>query len=123
MPAGYILDKQHSGKHAKVFVHENNPNVIVAHRGTKSLSDLLTDVTAVTGGRRKHNQRFQYAQAVTGCVRAAHPHANITAVGHSVGGTLVHRIQRANKQIKFNKGISLHDVLYRRRKPTQTDYR
>jgi hypothetical protein len=79
--AGYTLDKQHSGKRAKVFVHQGNQNVIVAHRGTKGLADVLTDTTAVIGGRRKHNKRFQHAQALTDRVRAAHPHANITAVG------------------------------------------
>jgi hypothetical protein len=54
--AGYTLDTQHSGKRAMVFVHQGNQNVIVAHRGTKGLADILTDATAVIGGRRKHNK-------------------------------------------------------------------
>jgi hypothetical protein len=114
------LDTQHSGKRAKVFVHQGNQKVIVAHRGTKGLADILTDATAVIGGRRKHNKRFQHAQAVTDRVRAAHPHADITVVGHSLGGT--QDTKGTNKQITFNKGTSLRDVLYRRTKPTQTDY-
>jgi phage head maturation protease len=44
---------------------------------------------------------------------AAHPHANITAVGHS-RGTLAQDTKGTNKQITLNKGTSLHDVLYRR---------
>jgi putative lipase involved disintegration of autophagic bodies len=123
VPAGYTLDTQHSGKRVKVFVHQGNQNVIVAHRGTKGLADVLTDATAVIGGRKKHNKRFQHAQAVTDRVRAAHTHANITAVGHSLGGTLAQDTKGTNKQITFNKRTSLHDVLYRCRKPTQTDYR
>jgi hypothetical protein len=95
----------------------------MAHRGTKGLADVLTDATAVIGGRRKHSKRFQHAQAVTDRVRAAHPHANIPAVGHPLGGTLAQDTKGTNKQITFNKGTSLHDMLYRRRKPTQTDYR
>jgi hypothetical protein len=55
-------------------------------------------------------------------VRASHPHANIPAVGHFLGGTLAQDTKGTNKQIAFNKSTSLHDVLYRRRKPTQTDY-
>jgi hypothetical protein len=97
--------------------------VIVAYRGTKGLADVLTDATAVIGGRRKHNKRFQHAQAVADRVRAAHPHVKITAVGHSLGGTLAQDTKGTNKQITFNKGTSLHDVLYRRKKNTQTDYR
>jgi photosystem II stability/assembly factor-like uncharacterized protein len=87
IPAGYTLDRQHSGKRAKVFVHHGNHNVIVAHRGTKRLADVLTDATAIIGGRRKHNKRFQHAQAITDRVHAAHPHASITVVGQSLGET------------------------------------
>jgi hypothetical protein len=82
IPARYTLDTQHSGKRAKVFVHQGNQNVIVAHRGTKDLPDVLADATAVIGGRRKHNKQFQHAQAVADRVRTAYSHSNIT------GGTL-----------------------------------
>jgi putative lipase involved disintegration of autophagic bodies len=123
IPAGYTLDTQHSGKRAKDFIHQGNQNVIVAHRGTKGLADVLTDATAVIGGRGKRNKRFQHAQAITDRVRAAHPHASITAVGHSLEGTLAQDKKGTNKQITLNKGTSLYDILCRRKKPTQTDYR
>jgi hypothetical protein len=57
------------------------------------------------------------------CLRAAYPHAKITAVGHSLGGTLAQDTKGSDKQITFNKGTTLHDVLYKQRPKTQTDYR
>jgi hypothetical protein len=87
-PHDYTLDSRISGKRAKVYVHKQNPDVIIAHRGSQGWADKLTDIAAVGAGRRKQSNRFQYAQAVTNRVRAAYPHAQITAVGHSLGGTL-----------------------------------
>jgi putative lipase involved disintegration of autophagic bodies len=94
-----------------------------SRQSKRDLADVLTDATAVIGGKGKHKKRFQHAQAVTDRVRAAHPHANITAIGHSLGGTLAQDTMGTNKQITFNKGTSLHDMLYRRRKSAQTNGR
>jgi hypothetical protein len=123
LPNGYTLDSRLSGKRAKVYVHKEKPDVILAHRGTQGLADKWTDFTAVIGGRRKESKRFQHAQAVTNRVRAAYPHAQITAVGHSLGGTLAQDSKGSDKQITFNKATTLHDVLYKRRPKSQTDYR
>jgi hypothetical protein len=71
MPNGYALDSRLSGKRAKVYVHKQNPDVILAHRGTQGLPDKVTDLTAVLGGRKRQNKRFQHAQAVTNRVHAA----------------------------------------------------
>jgi hypothetical protein len=115
IPAGYTLDTQHSDKPAKVFIHQGNQNVIVAHRRTKGLA------TAVIGGRRKHSKRFQYAQAVTDHVRATHPHANITAVGH---------FSRSNTGTGYKGNQQVHHVQQghecytgAENPPTQTDNR
>jgi hypothetical protein len=102
-----------SGKSAKVYVHKQNPDVIIAHRGTQGLADKWTDLAAVIGGRRRQSRRFQHAQAVTNRVRAAYPQAQITAVGHSLGGTLAQNSKGSDKQITFNKAPTLHDVLYK----------
>jgi hypothetical protein len=65
LPNGYTLDSRMSGKRAKVYVHKQNPDVIIAHRGTQGLADKWTDIAAVIGGRRRQSRRFQHAQAVT----------------------------------------------------------
>jgi hypothetical protein len=122
-PTGYTLDSRLSDKRAKLCVHSQNSDVITAHRGTKGLSDVWTDTTAVIGGKRKQNKRFRHAQAVTNRVRTEHPNAHITAVGHSLGGTLAQDTKGSDKQITFNKGTSLQDVAYKRRAKSQTDYR
>jgi hypothetical protein len=85
---GYTLDSHMSRKRAKVYVHKQKPDVIIAPRGTQGLADKWTDFAAVIGGRRRQSKRFQHAQTVTNRVRAAYPHAQITAVGHSLGGVL-----------------------------------
>jgi hypothetical protein len=95
-----------SGKRAKVYVHKQKPDVILAHRGTQGLADKWTDLAAVIGGRRKQSRRFQHAQAVTNRVRAAYPQAQITAVGHSLGGTLAQDTKGSDKQITFNKATA-----------------
>jgi hypothetical protein len=109
-----MLDSRLSVKRAKVYVHKQNPDVIIAHRGTQGLADKWTDIAAVVGGRRRQSKRFQHAQAVTNRVRSAYPHAQITAVGHSLGGTLAQDTKGSDKQITFNKTTALHDVLYKR---------
>jgi hypothetical protein len=81
LPHDYTLDSRLSGKRAKVYVHKQNP-------GTQGWAEKWTDIEAVAGGRRKQSRRFQHAQDGTNRVRAAYPQAQITAVGHSLGGTL-----------------------------------
>jgi hypothetical protein len=44
-------------------------------------------------------------------------------VGYSLGGTLAQDTKGSDKQITFNKATTLHDVLYKRRPKSQTDYR
>jgi hypothetical protein len=39
LPNGYTLDSRMSGKRAKVYVHKQNPDVIIAHRGTQGVAD------------------------------------------------------------------------------------
>jgi hypothetical protein len=56
-------------------------------------------------------------------VRAAHPNEDITAVEHSLGGAFAQDTKGINKQVTFNKGTSLHDLMFKRKKATQTDYR
>jgi hypothetical protein len=123
IPQGYTLDAKASGQRAKVFVNNDTKNVMIAHRGTSGLADVGTDLSAVIGGRRKQSKRFKYAQKVTNAAKAKYAGHTITATGHSLGGTLAQDTKGTNTQATFNKGTSLHDVLFKRRKATQTDYR
>jgi hypothetical protein len=118
IPQGYTLDAKASGQRAKVFVNNNTKNVMIAHRGTAGLAD----VSAVIGGRRKQSKRFKHAQKVTNAAKAKYAGHTITATGHSLGGTLAQDTKGTNTQATF-KGTLLHDVLFKRRKSTQRDYR
>jgi hypothetical protein len=60
---------------------------------------------------------------VTNAAKAKYAGHTITATGHSLGGTLAQDTKGTQAQATFNKGTSLHDVLFKRRKSTQTDYR
>jgi hypothetical protein len=75
-----------SGERANVFVYKNkqNMNEPCTSRDTGS-RNKWSNIAAVNSGKRIQSKRFHYAQAVTDRVRAAHPHATITAVGHSIG--------------------------------------
>jgi hypothetical protein len=39
LPHDYTLDSRMSGKRAKVFVHKQKPDVIIAHRSTQGWAD------------------------------------------------------------------------------------
>jgi hypothetical protein len=123
VPQGYTLDAQASGRRAKVFVNNDTKNVLIAHRGTSGLADVGTDLSAVIGGRRKQSKRFKHAQKVTNAAKAKYAGHTLTATGHSLGGTLAQDTKGTQAQATFNKGTSLHDVLFKRRKSSQTDYR
>jgi hypothetical protein len=51
LPHDYTLDSRMSGKRAKVFVHKQKPDVIIAHRSTQGWADKWADIAAVAGGR------------------------------------------------------------------------
>jgi hypothetical protein len=116
-------DSQASGRRAKVFVNNDTKNVLVAHRGTAGLADVGTDLSAVIGRKWKQSKRFKYAQKVTNEAKAKYAGHTLTATGHSLGGTLAQDTKGTQTQATFNKGTSLHDVLFKRRKFSQTDYR
>ena len=100
--------------------HENKPDdVIVAYRGTANLTDLAVDVLQIVPGApleklgRQNTGYFQIAQDKFDAVKKAHPNANITTTGHSLGGSLAYYIGKTNnvKSYIFNAGSSPLDVI------------
>jgi hypothetical protein len=83
--------------------------------------DKWTDIEAFIG-EGNANRHFQHVQAVTDRVPAAHFHATITAVWHSLGDTFCIRSKGSEKQITFNKATTLYGVLLKRRKGSQADH-
>jgi hypothetical protein len=59
----------------------------------------------------KQSRRFRHAQAVTNRVRTTYPQAQMTAVGHSLDGTLAQDTRGSDKHITSNKATTLHYVL------------
>jgi hypothetical protein len=45
--AGYILDTQLIDERAKVFMHKDRQNFILAHRGTQGVADKWPDISAI----------------------------------------------------------------------------
>ena len=59
---GFTLDKELSGKRAKVFVDDKTGQAYVAHRGTNSIQDVFTDAGLLLG--IKDGKRLRHAKPV-----------------------------------------------------------
>jgi hypothetical protein len=95
----YVLDKSLSGTRAQVYYHPETKHLVVNHRGTKGLHDVVTDIGLMLG--HKSNKRFQHRKKITDQVLNKYDTDNVTVSGHSLGGP---RAREASK----NKN---HDVV------------
>jgi hypothetical protein len=92
--------------------------------GAHALSTLLNELDGVDNAESAPagSKVFLHPRTLHSYRQSAH-HVHITAMGHSLGGTLVEDSASSDKQIPCNKGTSLHDVVCKRRKPSQINYR
>lgn len=60
---GCVLDKSLSGKRAQVYYHPRTKHLVVNHRGTKDMQDVMTDIGLMFG--HKSGKRFQHGKKIT----------------------------------------------------------
>lgn len=112
---GYTLDKQLSGKRAKVFVDENG-QAYVAHKGTQSIQDVFTDIGYAFG--KRGSKRLDHAKKVR--KQAEEKYGVVNSLGHSLGGHLAERSGNTQgKVITYNKASNG----YKQNNPNQIDIR
>eukprot|EP00981_Chlorochromonas_danica_P012135 scaffold4518_cov172-Ochromonas_danica.AAC.2 len=60
---GYSLDKELSGSRVQVYYNPTTHHVIVNHRGTKGINDVMTDINLMLGN--KTSKRFKHSKEIT----------------------------------------------------------
>ena len=96
----YKVDKSLSGQRAQVYTNDATGKVIVAHRGTAGMHDMITDVQFGLGNT--NNKRFDHAQKIQNQAEAKYGKDNVITVGHSLGGLITNKVSDG-KQITYNK--------------------
>lgn len=90
---GYTLDKHLSGDRAQVYYNHDTNHLVVAHRGTKGIHDVITDMKLMLG--MKNNKRFKHGKKITDDAIKKYDTDNISVIGHSLGHSLA---KEANKK-------------------------
>ena len=93
--------------------------IIVSYRGTQNLKDVAVDVAQIATGSPVEKIAgvptgyFKIAQDKYNAVKQAHPNADITTTGHSLGGSLAYYIGKKNdvKSFIYNAGSSPLDII------------
>lgn len=96
---GYVLDKELSGTRAQVYHHPETNHLVINHRGTKGLQDVMTDISLMFGN--KSGKRFTHGKKITDDALRKYNTENVTVSGHSLSGEIA-------RQASKNK---THDVV------------
>jgi len=110
----FTVDKDLSGRRAQVYKDNTTGEVVVAHRGTASMSDWMTD--AMLGVGYKSGKRFQHAKAVQDAATKKYGKVD-TTVGHSLGASLAESsTKRGDEVIRVNGPTVPTELLSKQRK-------
>jgi hypothetical protein len=82
----FHVDKDLSDKRVQVYHNPHTKQTVVAHRGTKDLSDWLTNVRYALGDESDH--RFQHSKNIQQAAEGKYGTQNLTTIGHSLGAKL-----------------------------------
>lgn len=108
---GYVLDKSLSGQRAQVYYHPETKHLVVNHRGTKGLNDVMTDIQLMFG--MQNNKRFNHGKKITDEAIKRYDTDNISIVGHSLGSAVAKEANKKhNKEtILVNPAVTHHNIL------------
>jgi len=114
------LDKELSGKEAKVFINEDGtPNIAV--RGSKNIKDFLISDPLLALGLSKYDPRKKRTDELIRKVKEKYQ-KDPNLYGHSLGGALVSGADTTGNITTFNKGAGLSE-LFKPIPSNQTDIR
>jgi len=80
---GYVLDKSLSGTRAQVYYNPETKHLVINHRGTKGVNDVMTDIGLMFG--YKSGKRFEHGKNITDQALEKYKTDNVTISGHSLG--------------------------------------
>jgi len=114
------LDKELSGKEAKVFINEDGtPNIAV--RGSKNIKDFLISDPLLALGLSKYDPRKKRTDELIRKVKEKYQ-KDPNLYGHSLGGGLISGADTKGDIVTFNKGAGLSE-LFKPIGSNQTDVR
>jgi hypothetical protein len=110
----WIIDKSLSTNETQVYTNNSTPQVIVVHRGTKGMKDIITDTKLLFGF--KNNNRFNDARKIQQQAENKYGSKNISTIGHSLGAAIAEDIGRNSKEIiTLNKPTLPLDILLKKK--------
>jgi hypothetical protein len=113
-------DDQLSDDKNRVYTNNITGKAYIVYPGTKDWRDVGTDVALFLGLEEK-TPRFKRAHEVAKRVNSKYGRGNVTAIGHSLGGSLA-TASGVQKRITYNKGVGIGG-LFQKMKKEQHDYR
>lgn len=116
---GYVLDKSLSGTRAQVYYHPETKHLVVNHRGTKGVHDVMTDIGLMFG--HKSGKRFQHGKKITDEALKKYDTDNVTVSGHSLGGPIAREASKNKKHdvVVVNPAVAPLDM-FNRQKDNET---
>ncbi len=116
---GYKLDKSLSGDRAQVYHNSDTNHLVINHRGTSGLHDVMTDVRLMLGD--KSNKRFQHGKHVTDEAIKKYDTDNISISGHSLGSAIAKESNNGhNKEIISVNGAVTPLDMFTKQKNNET---
>lgn len=107
---GYIQDDELSGKRVQVYHNPETNHLVVSHRGTSGIHDVITDAKMVLGF--KNNNRFNHGKKITNDAIKKYGDNNVTIVGHSLGSQITRESNKGNyDMVNVNPAILPSDLL------------
>jgi hypothetical protein len=111
---GYNLDKELSGKRVQTYYNPENDHLVINHRGTSGLQDVITDMRLMMND--KSSRRFQHSKKNTDEALKKYDTQNVTHLGHSLGAKLANESNRErHEEIAINPAVIPDDLLQKQK--------
>lgn len=109
LPKGIVKDRSLSGKRVSVYLDNNRDKVYVAHRGTYSAKDWLTDFAMAFG--YEGGRRFRHSNKIQQKTEKKYGSGKVVTIGHSLGGRLAEKVGRNSSEIiTYNKAATPRSI-------------
>jgi hypothetical protein len=116
---GYVLDKELSGTRAQVYYNPTTKHLVVNHRGTKGVHDVMTDIGLMFG--HKSGKRFEHGKKITDEALNKYKTDNVTISGHSLGSEIAREASKNTKHdvVVVNPAVAPLDM-FNKQKENET---
>ena len=105
----FDVDPSLTTRETQTYINRKTGQVLVVHRGTKSMSDVFTDLGYTAFGYK--GKRFKEAEKIQKKAELKYGAQNISTLGHSLGSLISSEVgKNSNEIINYNKPMTLHNT-------------